>query len=461
MSNEIRMNRRRFLGRGVAGAAGAGLCTSGLNCLGDDAAVVSSKHFRVEEIRRTTARIPFREIPARNMARELPHWEYAEVCEVKLASGQVGFGETLLYYTWGTTSDDAVRRSIGRNAVELMWDDRLGAGLQMALFDAAGRAAEVPIHRLLGSQIHRTTPLSWWNIDTSAEDMVAECQRALRLGYRAYKTKGRPWFDLWDQVESVAKALPDWFKLDMDFNDTLLDAERAIPILKQIDQFAQVGIYESPIPQSDVPGNRAIRQATRADIAMHYGTPPPMIALEKEVCDGFVIGGGASRVLRQGTVAALGDKPFWLQLVGTGITAAYSLHFAAVLSHATWPAVNCHQLFTEQMLTEPIELHEGEAKIPDRPGLGFELDRHALAQLKVAKPSRRPDPRRLVETSWPDGRKMYFASPNRVNFVLTAGQQGKIPYYERGVSTRLVPNDGSDNWRELHTKATKAPFLVD
>ena len=50
----------------------------------------------------------------------------------------------------------------------------MGAGLQMALFDAVGRTAEVPAHALLGKKVHDTTPLSWWNIDTSAKDMAAE-----------------------------------------------------------------------------------------------------------------------------------------------------------------------------------------------------------------------------------------------------------------------------------------------
>jgi sugar lactone lactonase YvrE len=52
--------------------------------------------------------------------------------------------------------------------------------------------------------------------------------------------------------------------------------------------------------------------------------------------------------------------PFWLQLTGTGITAAWSLHFGGVLSQATWPAVNCHQLYTHTLLTKPIVVKDGK-----------------------------------------------------------------------------------------------------
>ncbi|MGV2339130.1 MAG UNVERIFIED_CONTAM: hypothetical protein LVR18_35660 [Planctomycetaceae bacterium] len=97
---------------------------------------------------------------------------------------------------------------IGKNALDLLWDDSLGAGLQMALFDAVGRATELPVHALLGEQVHQSTPLSWWNIDTSAADMAAECRTALQQGYMSYKTKGRPWFDVFKQVSEAAAAVP-------------------------------------------------------------------------------------------------------------------------------------------------------------------------------------------------------------------------------------------------------------
>ena len=445
-----RIARRHFL-------RSAGL---GLAAFAAPPAFGSARKFHIDRIDRATVKLAFRDAPRRAMERELPHWRFVEIFEVRLRSGHVGIGETLLYYTWGRTGDDDVKRAQGRNAADLMWDDSLGAGLQMALFDAVARASEVPVHRLLGRQVHKTTPLSWWNIDTSVEDMASECREAHRQGYLSYKTKGRPWFDIWEQVGAAVKVVPKEFKIDMDFNSTLLDAKRAIPILKDLEKHAQVDIYEEPIPQRDVAGNKAIREATRVKIAMHYGRPDPSVVVKEGICDGFVIGGGASRVLQRGAFAAEADLPFWLQLVGTGITEAFSLHFGAVLSHARWPAVNCHQLYTHSMLTKPIPVEKGFSAVPDAPGLGVDLDRDAVERFKSATPERRPDPPRMVETRWPDGRRMYFASDGRVNFVLRPGIQGKIPFYERGVTTNLFPDDGSARWRELHEKARKGPVMV-
>jgi galactonate dehydratase len=413
----------------------------------------SSRHFEIVSVQRTAAKLEFRPTPRRHMDREIPHWRYTEFCDVTLKSGQTGTGETLLFYTWGVPREDAIRRVIGKNAVEMMWDDSQGAGLQMALFDAVGRTAGVPVHALLGHKVHETTPLSWWNIDTSAKDMASECRLAFEQGYRSYKTKGRPWFDVFQQMDLASAVVPPSFKIDMDFNDTLRDAQRGLPILRRLDAYPQIDIYESPIPQSDVPGNMQIAEATSTSIAMHYGTPSPAEVVRSRCCDGFVVGGGASRVVSCGRFCEQVDMPFWLQLVGSGLTAAYSLHFGAVLQQARWPAVNCHQLYEDDLLSEPITITEGRARVPDRPGIGFEIDRERLEQFNTERPARRPEPARLIETTWPDGRRMYTASDGSVNFMLNAANREAYPYYEPGAATRLWENDGTPRWRELYQRA--------
>ena len=449
------IQRREFLRQ--LGAAGilASLVDGTRGRLRAEGHALSEKWFEVVDVKRTTAKLEYREVPRRNMDRELPHWRYTEFCDVTLKGGTVGTGETLLYYTWGVPSDEDVESVIGKSALELMWNDQLGAGLQMAMFDAVGRATGVPAHALLGHQIYQTTPLSWWNIDTSAEDMASECATAHRLGYRSYKTKGRPWFDIDEQLRLSSAAVPDHFKIDMDFNDTLLTAEQGLPILQRIGRYPQVDIFETPIPQKDIVGNRAIVEATHVNIAMHYGNPSPRQVVRSGCCDGFVVGRGATDLTTAGRFCEEVQMPFWLQLVGSGLTAAWSLHFGAVLRQARWPAVNCHQLYEDDLLTSPIKLTEGFARVPDKPGLGYEIDRDRLEQLKVPKPARRPEPQRLIETTWTDGTTMHTASNGQVNFMLRAAIDGKHPYYEPGAHTRLVPNDGSPEWKELAAEARK------
>ena len=448
-------SRRMFLSKS-AGLLGlytlSGFSRHTLRAVG---AVAGEKHFEITDIKRTTVKLEFRPAPRRNMDREIPHWRYIELCDVTLKCGITGTGETLLFYTWGVTPDEAVTRVIGRSAIEVMWDDTLGAGLQMALFDAVGRAAEVPVHALMGHKVHQTTPLSWWNIDTSAEDMASECKEAYRLGYMSYKTKGRPWFDLFKQLDAAIKVVPPEFKIDMDFNDTLRTAAKGLPILERAGKYPHVDIFEGPIPQEDVDGNREITNATHVKVAIHYGTPDPETCAQTRCCDGFVAGGGATKLMKTGRFCEETRFPLWLQLVGGGLTAAHSLHFGGVLKQAMWPAVNCHQLFEHDLLTEPIVLKDGHATVPDRPGLGYEVNRDLIEKLKIDKPKERPEPERLIETTWSDGRRMYTANNGNVNFMLTAANADRYPYFADGADTKLVPNDGTPSWRELYDRARK------
>jgi galactonate dehydratase len=387
------------------------------------------------------------------MLAENYEWTYFQIHKVTLACGVVGFGETMPYYTWRRPTDEALASVRGRNAAELMWDDSLGAGLQMALFDAVGKANDVPVHRLLGSQRRDRAFLSWWDLDMTGEDWILECREALAQGYTAFKTKARPWRDLVEDCRTLSNTLPPYFTLDMDFNDFLLDVSHAIPVMQEVAQFANVAAFESPIPQGDVAGNRFLRSQTHVPIAMHYGVPPVMTALKEEVCDVFVVGGGASAVMQTGAVAAMANKPFWLQLVGTGITATFALHLAAVLSHATWPAVNCHQLYVHPLIKPGIAVVNGTAAVPQKPGLGVGLDEDAVARYRVEPQAQQPDaPDALMAVRWPTGATNYYAYRTQYwnDFA-----SGRLPVFAKGVRFEYVENNGSREWKELHERAKK------
>jgi len=74
----------------------------------------------------------------------------------------------------------------------------------------------------------------------------------------------------------------------------------------------------------------------------------------------------------------------------------------------------------------------------------FDPDSHTEFYARMQTPTR-PSPPRLIETQWPDGPIMYFSGQND-QLLRTAQKDGAMPYYERGVVTRLVPDDGTKRW---------------
>jgi L-alanine-DL-glutamate epimerase-like enolase superfamily enzyme len=408
---------------------------------------------KVTGIERILVDVPFHDAPERNMARAHAGWHISEVCRVESDGGLVGWGETLPNYTWGRVTDGAVERVMGRDPSAVMWDDTLGSGLQMALFDLVAKGLGVPLHRLLGRQVRAHCPIAWWSIDMPPEDFATEARAAVAGGYTDYKLKARPWFDIREQVAAVCEVIPPSFHLDIDFNGLLVDAAAALPVLTDLERFPNVAFFESPIPQGDVAGNQRLRAHTRCGIAMHYGVPPIMTALREEVCDGFVIGGGVTRVLREGTVAAEANKPFWLQLVGTGITTAFALHLGAVLTHARWPAITCLNMYREQLVRAPLTPAGGYLPVPEGPGLGVEIDEAALARLATDS-ARKEDARALLVVVRPGGGRTLYANEWQMRDDFLMGNQ---PVFERGVTLETLADDGGPAWADLRRRAAQAP----
>ena len=414
---------------------------------------------KVTAVERIVVDVPFTPRQQEITRQSVYSWSILELCKVSTDSGHVGWGETVIHYTYGRVTDGTVARVMGRSPGEAMNDDSLGAGLQMALFDAVGKILEVPVHQLIGPKVRDRTPISWWCSHSSPENWAAEAAEAVEHGYTSLKNKPRPWTDIVAQVDAICKAVPPHFHLDLDPNGSWENAANAVPIMKRLEAFENVAMFETPIPQDDILGNRQIRRAVNRPVAMHFGSPPFTTAVREEVCDGFVIGGGKSNTVHQGTCAAEVSMPFWLQIVGNGLTTTWDAHLGAVLTHAKWPAISCINLYSHHLLTEPVRVVNGHQRVPDGPGLGVEVDEEAVKRFRVPQEildehaSRgelfiHPKPRLINAVVYPDGTCIYMdglAAPGT---------------YVEGVRTEILDDDGSKEWRELHERVQREGQVV-
>lgn len=412
---------------------------------------------KVTRVERFTLVVPFVKRVRLEMERAGIHtWSEMEISRVETDAGVVGWGETIQNYTWGRVQ--TADRVVGRPPAETMWDDSLGAGLQMALFDAAGKVAGVPIYRLLGSKCRNWCPISFWDHDMSPEKYEAEARVAVDLGYTCMKIKTRPWFDVRETIDRISRATPDHFTIDADWNAFLNNVSNAVPILRELEEtFPKIKIYEDPIPRHDASGNRALRQQIRSAIAHHYGAIDVRAGIELGgVCDGFVIGGGASGTMRQGMTGAALNMPFFLQMVGSGLTTVMALHLSAVLTHSQWPTITCHELYEHPLLSERLPVVGGYARVPEAPGLGVEIDEEAMQRYRVDKADHSL-PRRLIKVSRTCGVNVYFA--NTAQKWVFFGHTNQ-PVTEWGNRTELLEDDGSKTFADLYARASEAPVLT-
>ncbi|MFH1084800.1 MAG: enolase, partial [Chloroflexota bacterium] len=178
----------------------------------------------IKEVERTWVEVPLKTRHDRHLTRENWDWTVFEILRLRTNSELVGYGETMIYYTWSKVPQEQIQRVIGHSPFEFLWDDKLGAGLQMAVWDLAGKAAGLPCYKLMGAPVREWCPVSWWTNDMSDEDWLDEMREALSLGYMSAKLKARPWRDFAAQVRAMSKIMPSDCRFDADFNGFLLNA---------------------------------------------------------------------------------------------------------------------------------------------------------------------------------------------------------------------------------------------
>ncbi|MEV4894906.1 mandelate racemase/muconate lactonizing enzyme family protein [Nonomuraea sp. NPDC055795] len=413
---------------------------------------------RIVDVERVVVRVPFRERARPWNELLVGQFGVIEVLRVRTDDPDiVGYGETLPHYTWQTVSETAVARVTGGNPAEFLADDSLGAGLQMALFDIVGKALGVPMHRLLNLPLVRDwCPISWWSTKMPADVLAQEAAEALSEGYRSHKLKARPWFDIREQVAAIAGVTPPDFALDIDWNGMLLTPGQAVEVLRELDREERVGIYESPIKQDDVAGFRSLRARVDRPLAEHYTKTLLPEWIRQDALDGFVLClAGVSGLIAQGQHAAAFQKNCWLQVVGAGLTTAFTLHLGGVLTHARWPAVTCLNVYADDLIEDPIEIRGGYARIPGGPGLGVTVDEAALEKYRMAAPYTVEYPRRLLTFDLGDGRARHYATITQL--FDECRYIGTMPVQPRGARLVVTGDDGSATFADLYGRAAVAP----
>ena len=396
----------------------------------------------IKSIDRTVLCIPFHARCHLVKTVRVNGWSMVDLYRVTSESGLEGIGENLALYGSPTSKEADFGRVVDKNIFDLLNDDTLGAGIQMALFDLAGKLVDLPCHRLLGEQDRDACPVSWWAQDMHPEEWANEAKTAESQGFTSMKAKARPWFDIDKQLEAVCNAVSPHFKFDVDFNGLLLGVDQAAPLIQKLEsKYPNLAIVESPIPQSNVAGNALLRRKISTPISMHFGNPPAPTAVREGVCDGFVISGGATGVRSRGNFAQHHDMPFWLQLVGTGLTTIWSVHLGAVLKMARWPYIPCINIY-EHPLIENFTIVGGNVPVPDAPGLGVTLSQDAVERYRVEKDYEKPTPRQIHTIHWPDGHDTFHPNGDyRTDFL-----DGKLPVFLPGISLDRRIDDGSDEF---------------
>lgn len=251
----------------------------------------------------------------------------------------------------------------------------VASGLDMAYWDALGKAADAPVVSLLGGAPKRLRAYDSYGMVDPSED-ERSLLASLNQGFKAIKIKvgfADAKKDV-DVVRAVRDMIGPDIALMVDYNQSLTPNE-AIRRIRMIEPYDLTWV-EEPVAAEDLRGAARVRQAVNVDIQMGENWWFPRDAeraLSANACD-----------LMMPDVMKIGGITGWLSTMGMAQMQSMPMSshiFVEASAHALAVSPTCHYLeyldFAGAILAEKNEIVDGgfEAR---GPGLGIEWDEAAV-----------------------------------------------------------------------------------
>src|SRR6266852_529656 len=297
------------------------------------------------------------------------------------------------------------RRGIVMNAI---------SGIDIALWDIAGKVAKLPVYRLLGGARDRVEAYAsggFYQEGKSAADLAGEAEGYRACGFRGMKMKvGRnpstqthlrelignrqfcevePEEDL-ARVAAVRQALGPHAKLMVDVNCAWSPAI-AIEMGRAMEPYHLYWI-EEPVATDDIEGSASVAAALATPVA-GYETELGLYGFRELIGRGAVDivqpdlawSGGFSECRRIAAYAQAHHRMVAPHAFASAVNLVAALHFAAAIPNVLvleWD--QNPNAIRDELLKDPLRLEsDGTIKLPERPGLGIELDRAAVERYRV------------------------------------------------------------------------------
>jgi len=272
------------------------------------------------------------------------------------------------------------------------------SGVEIALWDLIGKSCGQPVYRLIGGRVHETLHAyanGWYGACHTPEDFAERARGVASRGYRALKFDpfGTAWKSLSSEAESEALAIVDAVieavgpsvRPIIEFHGRLA-ARDAIRFLRKLEQ-RDILWCEEPVAPENLELLAEVKAATRLDIS----------AGERlyTVADFYRLAALRACDIVQMDIAHCGG--LWVSKKIAAISAAQDMSvsphcsvgpvaFAAAIHFAySTPNMTLQESFGEydidwrnDLVCGWNPLAHGRLTLPDKPGLGLDLDETAI-----------------------------------------------------------------------------------
>ncbi len=270
-------------------------------------------------------------------------------------------------------------------------ETRPKSGIELALWDIAGKSLGVPVAALLGGVLRP-------QVDVAACMGIQTYERAgeiaalyVEQGFGTLKTKaGSDAQEDLDMVRGVRDAVGDKLKLRIDPNRAY-SPQQAAELAKRLEEY-DLEYFEQPIPAEPLDDAVWLRQQTSVPIALNESVTDPASVFEilrlgaaAVVLPDTHIAGGILPCVKIGHLAEAAGVPCVMHCGhDLGPKTAAMVHVAAACPPYSLANDTTYYGLEDDVTLEPFVISQGRIAVPDKPGLGADIDPEKLRHYAVS-----------------------------------------------------------------------------
>jgi len=262
--------------------------------------------------------------------------------------------------------------------------------IDFALHDLMAKALNIPLYKLLGGKTREKVPVTWVIGIKSPEEAAKEAIDFVGRGFKELKLKaGSDWKGDLERVKAVREAVGWDIPLRVDPNQAW-SVPRALNVIKKMERY-ELQLVEQPTPAWDLDGLALVAKAVDTSILIDEGVRAPEDAVKvaiKEAADMINLKiGKIGGIFYSGKINAIAEASDIPCLVGSmlegSIGTAASAHFAISAPNLKFAHDLIGPLFrADDVVEEPLRVKDGYVEVPEKTGIGMELDEAKLETLK-------------------------------------------------------------------------------
>ena len=271
------------------------------------------------------------------------------------------------------------------------------AGVEMALWDIKGKALGVPVYELLGGKVRNAVPVyvnGWFSPAKTPEEFAEKAVEVRRCRYPGCKWDpfGKAWQEIGKKelesavecVRQVSEAVGGDVKLLIEGHGRF-NIPTAVKIGRRLEEF-DICWFEEPLPPDDLNGMREVKERVRVSLAAGerlYNRYEYRQFFDLNCADyiqpDISHAGGIFEMRLLGAEAEARHIGFCPHNPSGPVANAATLQLAGCVPNFVILEMMMTDVpYRAEICDEELVVREGRMVIPDRPGIGIDLDENEL-----------------------------------------------------------------------------------